>query len=326
MRKRRPAKASVRPPAARQIAGSATATSLVGARSSQARDHRPRSTGRCWKSAYFASTRCARRRTAVVDVTVGRMAEPSITRSPRARSRAGSARAGGTSRCSGRRQLHPGSTRRARRWPLPRDTAGPSGTCARCDEHGDPRCLGAGDRRASPRRRTVPADRVRSRSQANAWTCAGNAGGRISRRSTGRRTRDVGDLLRLELLSEGGHSALALGDPRHDELVARLRLVEVRADVAARTGGGEGMAAAAARAREDALARVGVTVELERRQILRWRRLGHRPDDRVGRGAVSVPSRQPAARSPSASASSRAKTCVRRIAASLTSGVVICVR
>ena len=45
------------------------------------------------------------------------------------------------------------------------------------------------------------------------------------------------------------------------------------------------MAAAAARAREDGLACVGVTVELERRQIVRWRRLGHRPDDRVGRGA-----------------------------------------
>ena len=53
---------------------------------------------------------------------------------------------------------------------------------------------------------------------------------------------DVGDLLRRQAVGERRHRALTLRDARDGQFGGRLRLVEVRADVAARPGRGEDVA------------------------------------------------------------------------------------
>ena len=110
--------------------GSATATSFVGGCVSQAARSPTSSTGMCWKSAYIREySVCSADVEAVVDVTVRRVPERGQQpRSPRARSRAGSARGARTCRSSGRRRRRPGNRRRGRRCPPPRGRAGPSGT------------------------------------------------------------------------------------------------------------------------------------------------------------------------------------------------------
>ena len=72
---------------------------------------------------------------------------------------------------------------------------------------------------------------------------AGNEGG------------DVLDLLLGQVVLERRHRSAAVGDLRHDVVVRRRRVVEVRADAARRAGRRERVAAATACGREDLLAR-----------------------------------------------------------------------
>src|SRR5215203_1428169 len=100
---------------------------------------------------------------------------------------------------------------------------------------------------------------VRSKSHANASTCAGNSGGRISPLGVagdgGDVRRDVVDLLLGELPLERRHRAGAVRHALVDELGVRLRLVEVGADGAGRAGVGERVAGGAPGGGEDGLAR-----------------------------------------------------------------------
>ena len=77
----------------------------------------------------------------------------------------------------------------------------------------------------------------------------------------------VGDLLRLELVTELRHPALTQRHPRDDELVRGLGVVEVRADGSIRARGGERVAGGAALRLEDRLALRGIALERKRRQI-----------------------------------------------------------
>src|SRR3954470_13758803 len=126
--------------------------------------------------------------------------------------------------------------------------------------------------------------RVRSKSVATTRTSRGKSSGRSRRsavRAAARRLHDVGgyvrDLLVAELALERGHPARALGHACHRERERRLRVVGVRAAVAARAGVLQGVAARAARTEEDLLASGWVAVLVLRRN--RRLRLGRHGAD-----------------------------------------------
>ena len=110
---------------------------------------------------------------------------------------------------------------------------------------------------------------------------------------------------------------MPLRDAGDDELLVRLRVVEVRADGAGRAGVGERVAAPTAGAREDCLAggRVALSFSAGSSSV-GVVAAGSVPTTVSGVAVVSSPSRQPAASRPSASASARRATkWVRRITA-----------
>ena len=127
----------------------------------------------------------------VVDVDVRRMAELLERRDRVTRHRqAEAARAAGRSRRVGRRRPRPGSRRPGRRSLPARGTERPTGTCGPWRRRPGSPHPRARVTASIVRGRSSPsaAISVRSRSTAKAETRAGKPGGRISRRSTRRRT------------------------------------------------------------------------------------------------------------------------------------------
>src|SRR4051794_37101911 len=129
------------------------------------------------------------------------------------------------------------------------------------------------------RRRESVQTSVRSKSVATTWTSRGKSSGSLSSavRVAAGRLDDVGgdvrDLGVAQLALERGHRALAVEHPGDDERERRLRLVEIRPDLAGGAGVRERVAPGARPRLEDRLARCGVAVLVLRLDRRRRRRV-----------------------------------------------------